>query len=62
MEYSAQTSLFMVLVFLIPYGCAIAAGALTMKLGRAASGVASLLGLAMGIYVFSLALTWLSAL
>jgi hypothetical protein len=54
MQDAPQTFIFMLLIYVLPFGCALLFGALTEKLGQVASGLAGLAGLGTGIYMFSL--------
>jgi hypothetical protein len=49
--------LFALAIFVLPFGCAVLAGALTEKAGPAISGPASVLGLIAGIWLFSQMMT-----
>jgi len=50
--------LFAVAIFVLPFGLAVLAGALTEKAGPAVSGPASLLGLVAGVWLFSQVMTY----
>jgi hypothetical protein len=52
---------FMTLLFVFPYVCAVAIGAITERFGPVISGPASLAGFAFGIFAFSKVMTLLEA-
>lgn len=49
--------IFALAIFVLPFGCAVLAGALTERAGPAVSGPASVLGLVAGIWLFSEVMT-----